>query len=151
MSLPTFDTARDEILGLFKASWDAETPAVNGGAVPRVEWQGVDAQTPPPVGAPWARVTVRHSNTTVHTLAPAGSRRFTRTGLVTVQIFTPTIDGGGLSLAEKLATIARKAYEGRGTASGIWFRNARIQEIGMDPAGWYQMNVLVEFRYDERR
>lgn len=150
MSLPTFDSARDEILGLFKTQWDAETPAVNGGNVPRVEWPGVDSGSPPPAGAAWARIVVRHATSRQTTFGETGNRRFTRPGLVTVQVFAPTADGIGLSLAEKLAIIARDAFEGRGTASGIWFRNVRITEIGPDGT-WYQMNVLAEFQYDELR
>lgn len=150
MSLLTFDSARDEILGLFKTDWDANTPAANGGQVPTVRWPGVDAGSPPPSDGPWARIVVRHATSRQSTFGETGNRRFTRPGLVTVQVFTPLTAGGGLSLAEKLAIIARNAFEGRGTASGIWFRNVRIQEIGEDGT-WYQMNVLAEFQYDELR
>lgn len=151
MSLPTFDSARDEILGLFSTTWTAETPAVNGGKVPPVEWPGVDSGGPPPKEDPWARITVRHGTSRQSTFGPSGGRRFTRPGIVTVQVFTPITKGGGLSLAEKLAIIARNAFEGRGTATGIWFRNVRIQEIGQEPGGMYQMNVVAEFQYDELR
>lgn len=150
MSLPTFDSARDEIFGLFRTYWSAQTPALNSGQAIRVEWPGVDSQTPPPADKPWARIIARHVTSRQATFGPSGERRFTRPGLVTVQIFTPVSAGGGLSLAEKCAIIARDAFEGRGTASGIWFRNARIQEGGQDGT-WQQMNVTVEFLYDELR
>lgn len=150
MTLPTFDGARDEILGLFNTKWTTDTPALNGGAPIRVEWPGVDAGDPPPADKPYARITLRHTTSRQATFGPTGGRRFTRPGLITVQVFTPLSGGQGLSLAEKCAIIARDAFEGRGTASGIWFRNARIQEIGPDGT-WYQMNVLVEFVYDELR
>ncbi len=150
MSLPNFTTARDEILGLFKAAWDAGTPPINGGEVVEVRWPGVDAGDPPPADKAWARIMVRHGTSRQSTFGPTGGRRFTRPGLITVQVFAPNSGGNGLSFAEKLGIIARDAFEGRGTASGIWFRNARIQEIGPDGA-WYQMNVLVEFEYDEMR
>ena len=150
MSLPTFESARDEILGLFRAHWVAQTPALNGGQPIRVEWPGVDAGGPPPADKPWARIALRHTTSRQSTFGPAGGRRFTRPGLVTVQIFAPLSAGQGLSLAEKCAIIARDAFEGRGTASGIWFRNARIQEIGRTGA-WQQFNTVVEFQYDELR
>lgn len=150
MSL-TYDAARDEILGMFQTAWAANAPAVAGGTAPKVEWPGVDSGSPPKSNEPWARIVVRHTADPRHTLAPAGLRRFQRAGLVTVSIFAPFTKGGGFTLAEQLAIIARDAYEGRGTPSGIWFRNARIVEVGREPGGWFQMNVLVEFRYEERR
>lgn len=149
MSLPTFDSARDEIQGLFWDYWKAQTPAV-AGEVPTVEWPGVDSGTPPGADKAWARFDIRHAPSRQSTFGHMGGRRFTRTGLVSVEVFAPTAGGVGLSLAEKLGIIARDAFEGRGTASGIWFRNARIQEIGPDKA-WCQMNVLAEFVYDEMR
>ena len=60
------------------------------------------------------------------------------------------LSAGGVALAELLAVVARGAFEGVGTASGIWFRNARIHEAGVDGA-WVQMNVLADFVYDEMR
>jgi len=150
MSLPTFETARDEILGLFRTHWNAQTPALNAGQPIRVEWPGVDSQSAPDPDKPYARITVRHATSRQLTLAPPGQRRFLRPGLVTIQTFAPVSAGGGLSLAEKLGIIARDAFEGRGTASGIWFRNARIQEIGRTGA-WQQFNTVVEFQYDELR
>lgn len=148
MTLPTFSSARDEIFGLFKTAWDAGTPAVNGGLVPVVFWEGVDPGTPPPVDAPWARVTCLHSTARQTTFGGTGSRRFRRFGIVTAQIFSPLSLGSGLTLAEKLAIIARGAYEGKSTPSGIWFLNTRIREIGVD-SSWFQMNVMSEFQYDE--
>ena len=74
----------------------------------------------------------------------------TRLGLVSVQSFSPLSEGGGLSLAQKSAIIARDTFEGVGTASGIWFRNVRIQEIGATGT-WYQMNIIADFEYDEIR
>lgn len=150
MALPTFDSSRDEILGLFNAKWESDTPAINGGSAIRVEWQGVDSQSPPAADEAYARIVVRHTNSNQSTFGVSGARRFTRFGLVTVQVFAPISQGGGLTFAENAAIIARDAFEGVGTDSGIWFRNVRIQEIGLSGA-WYQMNVVIEFSYDEIR
>lgn len=150
MSLPTYPSAVDELLGLFKAHWDAETPALNGGSPVHVEWPGVDSGSPPPPDKPYARVRVRHTSSQQLTFGPVGSRRFNRPGFVTVQVFAPLTRGFGLTFAENLAIIARDAYEGRGTASGIWFRRSTVQDIGEDGT-WHQMNVVVEFEYDEMK
>lgn len=149
MSLPDFTTARDEIQGLFWAAWQALAPAANGGQLPAVQWQGVEAD-PPAADKPFARVTVRHGTGRQGTFGQTGARRFVRPGIVTVQVFAPISKGGGLTLAQTLAIIARNAYEGVGTASGIWFRNARTQEIGVSGA-WFQINVTLDFEYEEMR
>lgn len=148
MSL-TPETARTEVCRLLNEAWAASTPALNNGQPVRIEWEGVQASTPPPADAPHARHYMRHTTDQGQTLGQAGTKRHFRTGLITVQVFAP-VSGGGVTLAQKLAIIARNAYEGVGTSTGLWFRNARLNEIGVDE-GLFQINVLVEFLYDERR
>lgn len=146
MTLPTFVTARNEILDLFKAAWTSLSPAQNGGTVVPVDY-GVMPFVPPKT-TPYARVTIKHTDGGQRCFGATGARRFTRYGIVSIQVFTPTSKQTGFSQGENLAIIGRDAFEGIGTASGIWFRNVRIKEI--DPAeGWYQQNVIAEFEYDE--
>lgn len=149
MTLPTYDSARDEILGLFNEYWGAQTPAVNGGQAVDVLWPGVSSD-PPLADKPFARISVQHSTSNQSTFGETGGRRFRRAGLVIVQVFAPISAGGGVALAERLAMIARDTYEGKGTPSGIWFRNAQIREIGATET-WLQFNVVVEFIYDEQK
>lgn len=151
MSLPSITQARDEIQALFNNAWTANTPAVTpGNYVPQVRWDGVpeNPNESPPNDACWARFKLNHNNSVQSTLGQKGARRFTRSGVLAVQVFAP-IDGGGFSLAEKLAIIARDCYEGQATVSGVWFRTVTIKEIGPDPGGWFQMNVTATFEYDE--
>lgn len=54
-----------------------------------------------------------------------------------------------MQLATDLAVVARHAFEGKHVGD-VWFRNARIEEIGVDGA-WFQTNVTVDFMYDEIR
>lgn len=148
MSVSTPD-AVDEILGLFKAAWDIGSPAYNSGTPLPVEWDGQDTGSPPDLTKPCARVFVRHVGSRQITFGETGNRRFNRRGIVTVQVFQPISDRRGLSVVQNLAIIARDAYEGKGTATGIWFRNVRSREVGADGRGWYQYNVTAEFEYDE--
>lgn len=151
--MPTTTEARDEILGLFKAAWDANTPAINGGSVVEVRWQGVDAGTPPAADEPFARITIKHGPSGQTTFGAVGARRFTRFGIVTVQIFDPVSKGGGLVFLDQASNIAKNAFEGVGTASGIWFRDVTIKEIDHSNkyGPWQQFNVLADFQYDEVR
>lgn len=148
MALPTLPEAKDEMFGLFKTKWEADTPAINGAVAIPVQWPGVDKQAPPAADGAYAAIFIKHGQSRQATLGETGNRRFTRTGLIIVQCFAPISRGDASTFAENAAIIARDAYEGVGTDSGIWFRNARVTEIGSDKT-WYQFNMVVEFQYDE--
>lgn len=144
--MTTPNTARDEVLALFKAAWDADAESTG---IP-VLWENV-VGTPPEAtdvnGNPtsWARAQMRHVD---GGHANIGNTRFDQSGLITIQIFTPS--GFGLEKSDKLADVARKAFEGKKTASGVWFRDARINEEGPD-GPWFMTNVFVTFEYDQLR
>jgi hypothetical protein len=142
------NNAYDEILGAFRTAWEANAGAFNGGTPPEVRYDGVGDSGPPASADPWARIQIRHVAGEQATLQGSGNkRRFRRAGIITVQVFYP-LKRAALSNSRSLAEVARGAYEGKATASHIWFRNVRIQEIGPD-GSWYQTNVLVDFEYDE--
>jgi len=136
----TYAQATDDILGVFKTAWDT------------TGWDAVytNVATPqkPPTGSdPWARVTLQHVTGNQASLTGGlGTARYSRAGILTIQIFTPA--GEGLLEAHNLAKIITDAFEGTATANGVWFRNARVNEIGPD-GDWYQVNVLIDFTYDE--
>jgi len=137
MSL-TFSDAVDQIMDLFKTAWDTTGfPAY----YEDVRQQRDSSEDP------WSTTTLRHASGQQMTLGTAtGTSRFAREGLLIVQIFTPA--GKGLQEAYNLAKVVVDAYEGSTTPGGVWFRNVRLNEIGRD-GRFFQMNVLVEFLYDE--
>lgn len=141
------------MLALFYDAWRAKAPLVWTGGVPEVLWQGVEERSKkdarkPRSDKPWARVTVNHNVSPQRTFGEPGNRRFERLGILTVQVFSPMSLEQGLTLGEDLAVVARDAYEGNTTPSGVWFRNTKLQEVGpSDP--WWQINVSTEFQYDE--
>lgn len=134
-------TARDELTGLVRTALEAE------GVVMRYE----DRENDPPktTTVNWARVTVRHNVRSQGSLSnEQGKRRFTSVGTLTTQIFA--ISGTGLSSADELSMVLLEALDGKRTASGVWLRNARMNEVG--PSGhWFQVNVLADFMYDTLR
>ena len=146
----TIKNARDEIISIFYTAWQADSTS-NG---LKVLYDDVISDVPTTPDADgnlpaWARITVAHTGGTQGSLSDQnGMRRWTRTGIVTVQIFTPI--GTGLSLADELSMIAVAAFEGKSTPSNIWFRNVSNKEIGTD-GEWFQTNVSAEFTYDEVR
>jgi len=141
MSL-TRKQAIDEICTVFKTAWDTT------GHGARVKYQNVGETSTPPSGQdPWARVVIRHSTSGQVSLAGAvGTRRFSRTGLITVQIME--VVGQGLSAATDLPKIVQDAFEGVSTPGGVWFRDVAINEVGPD-GDFFQTNVVAYFEYDE--
>lgn len=137
MSL-TLTQARDEIMAVFKTAWDTTGYQVFY----------TDQGGPGPSNRdPWARALVQHNTGFEATLRGAEqTRRYRRLGLITVQLFTPA--GDSLSSADTLGKLILDAFEGKATPGGVWFRNARYNEVGPD-GDFYQCNVLVEFEYDE--
>ena len=132
-----FSQARDEILTLFRTAWLADPTAA---VIPLFYW---DVRHNSPKSDPFARVTVRH---TIGNNDGITNRRFTREGIITVQIFT--MFGEGLSSSDVLSKVAADAFQGKSTPGGVWFRNVRLNEVGQD-GEFFQVNVLADFTYDE--
>lgn len=134
----TFEVAMDEILGVFKTAWDTT------GFVALYE---NIAEAIPTTQVSWARATLRNSTGRQATLSGANAaQRYRREGFLTVQIFIPI--GEGLPQAYSLSKVVTDAFQGTTTASEVWFRNIRVNEIGPD-GEWFQTNVIIDFTYDE--
>lgn len=129
----TADEARDEVYAIFKAVSDTTGLEVAYDDSPaRDNSDG------------WARVTLRHATGRQSSLSGAmGTRRFTRTGTLWVQVFAPVGDGNATALS--LAETVVNAYQ---AASGtVWYRNVRMREQGSDGA-FARVDVLADFTYD---
>lgn len=138
----TIEQARDQMLALVKAVADTNDVVM--------VWEGTAGDKPPdgPQVA-WARGGVRHFLRRQATLSGStGTRLYTSTGLLLVSLFTPT--GKGLGEADRLAVLFRNAVEGVSTSGGVWFRNARTTEMGLD-GSWWRTDVSADFEYDEIR
>lgn len=109
--------------------------------------------TPPAPTLPWALCSIRH-NTGTQSGFRDGEERYEYTGILILQLFTPLVDANGrndaLALNDELAQIAREILEGARTENaGAIFINVSSREIGADTkAGWFQTNIVAEFRYE---
>lgn len=138
--------ARDDISGKLKAAVDAYLTA-NAGKSCDIFWDDVDkAQSAGSI--PHMRAFVKHGEPGGQTLGGVGRRRFTRAGVVIVQVMTPF--GDGFTLDDVLATVARNAFEGVSTPNGVWFRRVTAREVGKT-GGFHQTNVTAHFEYTETR
>lgn len=133
----TAQEARDLMFQVFQAVWNPLYP---------VAWDDVSSEVPA-TDTPWARVTLKHATGRQASLSGVtGTQRFRQTGTIHIQIFSPV--GQGKSEAYQLAQTVVNAY--RDARLDVWFRNARLNEVGASGA-FEQVNVLTDFSYDDVR
>jgi hypothetical protein len=143
----TIAQARDEILTMLKTAIDASSYddieiRYQDIPVERVNSVAGADENPPP----FLQVEIMHLGGGQTSLGPVA--RWTRRGLLRVQVFAPT--GLGMSTLDEIAQIVLDAYEGHSSPGGVWFRNGHIREMGPDGI-WTRMDVLVDFTYNERK
>lgn len=89
---------------------------------------------------------IKHYEGRQNSLGGVGQRMFIREGVVTVQILHPSRKG--LHDAYKYVNVIVNSFEGKATPSGVWFRNTRIKENGID-GEFLLINVITDFQYYE--
>lgn len=137
----TFLQARDEIIGITHKAWLLYGLDAANLAFPDKPF------TKPTTPITWARIHLQHVNGGAASLGDfQGKRRFMREGFITIQVFVPS--GNGLQDSYPIGNMLVNAYEVAQSALGIWFRNVRANEAGLD-GDWQQLNVIAEFSYDE--
>lgn len=131
--------ARDDILALVKGVADANSlTVIYDNNTTKISTNG----------ASWIRASLRHTLGDQETLGGSGERRFSRKGLIFVQIFVPF--GKGMKTSDTLSVAFRNAFEGIHTTNGVAFSGVRVNEVGQD-GDWHQTNVVAEFTYEEVR
>lgn len=135
--MTTLTEARTLMLDNFLTKWKVEHPTVP------VTWQNISFD--PPDRSSWVRVVMLHTSGGEASIGSPGDRVFRRNGLFIAQVFTPSNEGAadGYEFAQTILNIVDGV-----TIGGIWFRNGTVNEIGASDA-FYQINVTVEFTYDE--
>lgn len=146
--------ARKEIFALIAAEWAAKAPAIVAPlAVPEVRWQGVEKAALPGATKFWARAGTQLATTrqNAHIMpdGPGGSPvQFGTAGIVTIQIFAPMKEPASYAKGELLAELGQCMFMATETASGVWFRNPRINELPSDGT-WYRWNVIADFQFNQ--
>lgn len=130
-----FATAPASIRAFFATAWGSTTDVI-------YDDQAKDI----PNNAPWVRLSIRHIEGYQASMGDPNNNRYRRIGSVTAQVFVP--QGGASVQASQLAQQAAEIFTGA-TYLGIAFSNTVAREIGADGKGFYQINVISEFRYDD--
>lgn len=133
-------TARNETFALIRQAVLDSLAGVS------TRWEGVEISEVP--SGKWLHTSMRHVTGRQSSLAGAdGSVKWRRTGFVVAQCFAPMRQNGVVE-ATLMATVVRNSLQGQHTGSGVWFRNARITEVGIEK-DWFRVDAVVDFEYEE--
>jgi hypothetical protein len=136
---------KDEIFPLFKAAWDAQSPALNGGTAPTVVYDTIFKNDSPPADEVYATIRVLSKDgAEIAPLSPGGAGLWIRSGTVEVSVYVPI----GSTAGAQLADVARGSLQGKVTEGGVILRDVSIVEAGLD-GPWYRWDLTASFDYDE--
>lgn len=96
----------------------------------------------------WARLSYKPNLRNQTSISGPGNAKYTAEGIVIIEVYTPTGDGGQLD--RQLCALVETAYEGVSTANGVWYRNVHTETVGPD-GPWWHSNVYASWSYDEVR
>lgn len=136
----TIGEARDEIEQMFATAWGGATQLVFDDTTAQPD-RGNDAHGNP---NEFARVTIKHNGGGADGVS---NKSFLYHGVVIIQIFTAY--GMGQTRSDALLLLAMKAFRGKKTPGGIWFRSVAPHEMGHD-GSYFQVNVTATFEYNDR-
>lgn len=131
-----FNDAEKEIRDFFNTAWATLTP---------IAWPDVDFT--PPSNTAWVRFNCQENDGEQVSMGDPNNNRFRHYGIVTIQIFQAQGNAGIIARAKAAAAVA--VFMGAQTTNGITFRKVYPKQIGNDGNGFYQINVLASFYYDE--
>lgn len=137
-----FSQAEAAIRKHFDTVWTAAFPAPD---TPEIAWPDKDFTIP--TNETWVRFNCQENDGGQVSIGDPGNNRFRHFGIVTIQVFQPW--GQGSVDARTKATAALGAFQGEQTTGGVVFFDAYARQIGNDDSGFYQINVVTSFYYDE--
>lgn len=146
-----YSDAIDAMFGIVQAS----IASISIGIVPIVQtrWPGTDETDGPPQGIYWARVSeqsVLGEQTSLSTdVGLAGTKRYTNTGLLFIQIFCPKSDVKSVENGRLISTALLTALRSPVIIGGnLWFKRQQLKPMIMNTDN-YQFNVSATYSFDE--
>lgn len=100
-----------------------------------------------PEGKTWVRFTCQENDGRQASIGSPGANRFRQYGLLILQVFQP--QGQGSVDARTKAAAALTALKGARSDNGVLFYDCYGRSVGNDDKGFFQINVISSFYYDE--
>lgn len=95
----------------------------------------------------WARLNIQFNEGSQHSLGKTGNRKFHRSGLIIVQVFTPS--NKGTNDNDELAEGIVNLFDGE-HIQDFWMYDGRVRTVGSD-GEYYQQNAVIEFTFEDIR
>jgi len=134
--MSTYSEVRNEIMKRFITNFSAIPTAFDN--------QDIDPPDPS-VTVKWVRLNVKFSNGTQDSFGASGNRKFLKSGLLIMQVFTAI--NAATNVSDTLCQQVQDAFEGV-RIDDIWFFNGGIRFSGSD-GEWYQQNVVFDFNFED--
>lgn len=134
----TYETVRAALTDFIRTEWNMATSSAP------LAYNNIQFDPPTDGQTVYGRLHIQHEAGDRASLGGARAR-FRREGRLALQVFTPANDG--TLQADQIADQIVVAIEAQGQIDNIWFRNARMREVGPDGT-FFQVNVEVEFVFD---
>lgn len=96
----------------------------------------------------WARFDCKETDGSQVSMGSPNSNRFRQFGILTIQIFQPE-DQGSTEARSKAADVLTALKGTQTAADGVTFFDVSGRQVGNDGNGFYQINVVASFYYDE--
>ena len=93
----------------------------------------------------WARVSVQFTDGIQDSFGKTGNRKFLKSGLLTVQVFTAI--GAATDINDAFCQQVQDLFEGV-RIDDIWFTNGGIRFSGVEDE-WYQQNVVFDITFED--
>ena len=141
--------ATNEICKRFDEYWQANAAGIVG-YVPEVRFPRIVYPTPINPAVHWARLSIQSvmAQQSAFCGYGNGAKKYEESGLVFVQLFGPRNEVEAAEQQDKFAQIARAAFRGISLPGKVWFRNARINNVG-DEDQMIRLNVVADYYYNE--
>jgi hypothetical protein len=143
-------SALDEMRQFFVDAWTASTPPDGLSEMPEIRWHGkaIPAITPD-FYIHWKHRILKSPQSAHMTDVNGGSKAvFDTTGLLTLSVFAAMSAADANYIGGLLAQRARDIFRRGETNGGVWFRNARSDELESDEQS-YRFLVTVAFEFSE--
>lgn len=150
MTTTGYRNAKDEMFALINVAVTTGGPGIVG-YIPEIRWPLDEQPDPTDLSKYWLRVSTQmvvEDQKALGNGQDGGKLLYGSAGLLFVQVFAPMTDKGNAAKQDALCALVKNSIRGKKTASGVWFRNVREQEIGAADK-WQQKKVAAEFQYQE--
>lgn len=130
--------ARNTIVSRYLVQYNGQFP---------IATDNIKFTTPNP-SEKWVRVHVKFTEGNQSSLGKTGNRKFLKSGILFIQIFTPI--NTSTDENDTLANESLNLFDGE-RLEQLWLYNGRIETIGSGSKEFYQQNVVVEFKFEDIR